>query len=312
MDLLSEIIRLNQNASSALRNKYYKKLNNLNLKDKCLHTNDFLALTENGEILGVIKDFLSSILCQKDIHELSKSILFAYHFTYRESEYQNPIFKKMIQIAKELVNELDNFSSDDKIIRLIDNYFAHFSIWNTMTEYEKIEDKFEVMTTFFFSYHKLKSLNNDLTPLLNQLLLMFEELRSKNNLFVIEGLLQRYNLVYGITELTVPLWQDINDYYLSSPDHCLIIMCIELRFHLLNNATNPESKRELFYDIDPESLLDIARKGSINSSEINKIINIFQTIILRDNFILEQYNDSFNDVVNFFRSAFNSIAANKN
>ena len=100
MDLLSEIVRLNQNTSKILRNKYYGKLNKLNLKDRCLHTTDFLQLADNCEVLNVIKDFLSTLLCQKDIHELAKSILFAYHFAYRETEYQNPILKKMINKSK--------------------------------------------------------------------------------------------------------------------------------------------------------------------------------------------------------------------
>ena len=282
MELYTEIIK--ESASQFNRDKeIIGKLNEIHLEQylDVLKNHQYLLLTENRSILHKMEAILKPVY-DNDPQKIARAILIAYYFSRYGTDESSELMDKLVYNAKRLVTAIKTNNSDQFTYQL-DRFFSYYLIWINKTAIEKNEVYISDLRKTIHGYlygiqHKLLTATKQ-DHMVSHMLTLYQTLYSRNKMYLFEGLLLSYTLVYQCPPIKDQLWKDINNEFARSIDQISVIMLAVLRHFLLEWVTNIEIKRMLFYEIDPCKLLEKCNKKILTRTEVGLIVIRIKTMM---------------------------------
>ncbi len=95
----------------------------------------------------------------------------------------------------------------------------------------------------------------------------------------IKKLLDCYEFLSVIEEIKAHIWQKINECYNKNRDTTIIIMIAELKSKTISITALVMSRKNIYYNIDIETLIKKVQNNSFEPKHLNNIFNIFESAL---------------------------------
>lgn len=330
-----EVINKIQKKSTALKisKKSLSSFKNLNLI-KIIDTNTYKSFMDFIELSNVIlatKNLLSEYYDNVDL-DMIHDILMAYCI----SSYPNEIFdiycsrseKKLMFYANKVVvlierlldniNKINELNKDikfmDEFYKVIDHYCSLYRTWKTKDILNDQTNIFEELLESMNLY-KLQSKISMKNNLENKIIAILEKLFQNDPNYAIQMLLFNYNKIKDLASITNVIWEKIYKIMLSNMDMIFLILVVELRIKIIPLLEHPNDRRDVYYGIDTEEIINDIRNNDLNIDQIQNTVNKLQNKVIKINekylyqTILFNDNDKENcrQIIYVFKNMFNSI-----
>lgn len=302
-----------------------RKFRDLKLSDTCRNTSyhSFQKLIQNNKYLAPTISFIEQYFDDVD-DDFATSILMAYCIsTYPDNlfdNYRSRFEQKLILSANRVVLYIErlltesNLSEDfhNEFFNIIDHYYSLYKIWKSKDSINKMSVIFdemkELINIFRFQSRKNILVNN--VNNCDNILKLLDELFDLNGKYATRILLHNYDIIKKIPNIELRFWEHVKSNYLENKEALFIILVAELRIRLIPLLTNPSDRKELYYSIDTEDIIDEVRSYEFTQKKSNKIIKILQNKVCIVN---KTYNkkdlDTYIDenIIDVFSGMFNAI-----
>lgn len=313
----------------------------INLKLNCITkkdtANSFLKLINNKDYIITTTKLLGEYFHDVDTN-MGTSVLMAYCiFSFSDtlfSSYKTRFEQKLVLSANKVViymNKLVNnthvseeFAND--FLHVIDHYYSLYKIWKSKDSINEMSNLFEDIqtTTNIIKYqNKINKINKtkkykesniiniNYDPLINSL----EKIFYLNSKYALRIMLHNYDIFDELPLFETTFWNKVKVIYPKHKDAMFVILVVELKIRLIQRLSDPLDRKEIYYKLDTENIIDKISAGSLSNSKIIKIINMLQnkTSKINSNFTYKELIDNKNkeiDIINIFSSMYNSSIVN--
>jgi hypothetical protein len=272
-----------------------KKITNQNSLTDCFKVINKIDYIRPISLL--VKEFFNN----ETSEEITNAILMSYCislftsdiFESYKSRFEQKLIlaaNKVVIILKKFVNGITEINQDfyKDFYSVIDNYFSLYRIW-------KSQDSLKILTKLFDQIQEKNKIMNiqlkkgiDIDIDSNKYLI--DQLFDTNSKYATRILLHNYS-IFNSSKIKEYIWQKIQKCYYLHQDEMFLIIVAELRIKLIPLLNNPSDRKEIYYSIDTEELIQIIRNSKLTNTKIAQIINIFGNKINKINKTF-----SFNDV----------------
>lgn len=272
--------------------KYDKITNFKNLKLKNINNlNDFFSLIKKDKYINATKDFLKQYFQDIDIIMVT-AIQMAYGISlfsdkifdsYKSRFEQKLIFaanKVMVIIEKLLESDNQNQKNEDisGFYSIIDNYLSLYKVW-------KSQDSIDSLTKLFNEFEKeLKIIKiqkrRSITINTKNSKDIIDKMFKIDAKYAVRILLHNYFIF--ITDIQEYFWKCVKTTYEKYPEIIFITLVTELKILLIPFLKNPNDRKQIYYNIDTEDLINKISDRGLDDDLIHEIISIFKKFILPD------------------------------
>jgi len=297
-----------------------KNFKSLNLNDisrtSSLETFIKIINTEKyiNNVTSLIEEYFDNI--DKD---MGISILMAYCI----SSYSNKLFdsyktkfeQKLILSANRVVLCIEKLLSNNKIpdeqnedfLNSIDHYYSLYKVWkskdsiNEMSRlFENIQDITNILKIQIIKKMPIGNYNCLFEPM--------DKLFDLNVKYAIRILLHNYNIFDRLSLFETKFWESVTSNYQKYKDAIFVILVVELRIQLIPQLINPQDRKELYYNLDTEDIINKIRNSDLDNHKIIKIINLLQnkTNKINESYKIKKltYKITDNELIETFQSMF--------
>ncbi len=308
------------------------KLNVLTKKDTM---DSFLKLVNDKNCITITTKLLSEYFYNIDTN-MGISILMAYCISSFSdtlfSSYKTRFEQKLILAANKVViymNKLVNNNSvtedfTHEFLNIIDHYYSLYKIWKSKDSINEMSNLFEnIQTTITILKYQIRkpvliTPNKPSISTINcdSLIDSLEKLFYLNAKYALRIMLHNYDIFDELLPFEIIFWEKVKILYPKYKDAMFIILVAELKIRLIQRLSDPSDRKDIYYKLDTENIIDKIRSGSLTNSKIIKIINMLQnkTSKINNNFICKELINSRDidtvDIVNIFSVMFNYSIVN--
>ncbi|QKF94108.1 hypothetical protein QKU48_gp0650 [Fadolivirus algeromassiliense] len=297
MEIACDILR--RSSISDRHKDIRKKFKELKLSDICRKSSysSFYKLINNEKYINTTMSLIEQYVDNVDT-EFSLSILMAYCIsaypdnlfdTFRSRFEQKLILaaNKVVLYLEKLITESE-LSSDfhDEFLNIMDHYYSLYKLWKSRDSINQMSIVFDEMKEAINIYRLQLKRNYTLTNY-DSIYLSLNELFNQNPKYATRILLHNYDIVRVIDAVEIKFWDKVREAYSRDKDAIFIIMVAELRIKLIPMLTNPIDRKELYYTIDTEEIINKVRAYDFTQDKIKKIMNTLQSkvAIVNPNYI---------------------------
>jgi len=311
------------NNNNPINTDYIRKFKSLDLigYTKKYNSNDYYSLINNKKNIKIAKNLFFNIINSKDNlnkDEISHNILKAYYITY----YSDDIFvggisnieNELLYSAKYTVSSIEDIvhtkkkfqckKTKDSLSNILDYYLSVYNIWISQDRisyiegiFENIKEKYQISQYLRISEKYIDDINHQIT---NMYLI--------NPYFSASILLDNYEILRISSQLYSNLWDVLKA---SSIDFNRIFLIIisALRIKLINLINIAEDRKDLYYKIDTDELVNKMRTEDFSTRDIEYVISIFvkKINIISPKFKINIDVTDNNLIIDLFCKMFNEI-----
>jgi len=310
MELVYEIITTKDANETDL--DIIKRLSEINLfeQQNKLTKDDYYNLIHDKTIQQLMYQFMNNIFNITDKCDINKSILMAYYINGYYNElfplYMTRLDEKIVKYSKKVVQYMQKIFTNQFIIknnfyRLIDHYYSLYNLWNSKNVIKSIDKKYEEFT------NSLQLLDSD------DSIFFINELFDIDIYLSLKVLITNYDKFYNKKSVNDYFWKRLINININDEYRIFIILLAELRKNIISISKNINTKKNLYYNVDIEDILDSIRNRTLTLEHINGIINIINIEInnlcnLNNN--CPYINNIIPDIINYMKYAFKIIIKN--
>lgn len=276
MELACDIIRENK--------KYYeckctaissfKKLNLCTLSKK-YESKKFINKI-NEELYLKTANNLISFLFENKNEDIGFSLLMVYYIT----AYKNSIFIpiktnfdiKLIEAAYSVMQCIDQlFDTNNNLTSEFNNYYSMYKTWTSKEPLNKINAIFDQIHDQIIA-HTVKKMSypNKVIPcLMNKMILIDDS-------FAIQLLLNNYNILNKVTSMDI-LWEKVKQQFPQKRNIIVLMLIAELRIKLLSILKTSSDKKDIYYNIDIENIINDMATHHFTPSKLNYLIKLLSS-----------------------------------
>jgi len=314
------------------------KLNVITKKDTM---DTFLKLVNNKNYITIATRLLGEYFHNIDTN-MGTSILMAYCISSFSdtlfSSYKTRFEQKLILSANKVViyiNKLVNNNSvtedfTHEFLNIIDHYYSLYKIWKSKDSINEMSDLFEnIQTTTNVLKYQIKknksitsiaSITSNISNKSNILPINYDSLTDSleklfylNAKYALRIILHNYDIFNELSSFEIKFWEKVKMLYPKYKDAMFIILVVELKIRLIQRLSDPSDRKDIYYKLDTENIIDKIRSGTLTNSKIIKIINMLQNKMskINDNFICKELTNSQDiDIIDIFSVMFNYSIVN--
>jgi len=162
--------------------------------------------------------------------------------------------------------------------------------------------------------HQYATIHQSLITNIDNLKMKIKLLFELNCLFATQILLHNYDSFKNIeTNNIYPfIWSQITNSYntTNAKENMILIIITELKIKLIKTLTNLTARKDLYYQIDTENIIEHIRNGSLNHDTINKIMAQLQAkthMINPEYQMVNLEKDYQKSIINIFANMYNFV-----
>jgi len=285
------------------KTKKFKNLNLESMSKKCNMTS-FIKTISSEKYVCVSMDFIKEYF-----DNVNEDIGLAVLMTYYISSYANHIFglyktkfdQKLLCAANQVILSIENMSID--FPNIFDNYYSLYKTWKSKDSITEMNNLFEHIYEIAKGIQIQKTKNNNYDT--SHLIKLMDNLFDFNSKYASKIILHNYELFDGLSEFKSHFWEKIKLTYKNDKDTLFVIIITELKIKLIPLLLNPVDRKEIYYGLDTENIINKIRTSEFDNAKKMEIINILQNKIKKIN---EKYiPDSTNNIISLFENMFEYI-----
>lgn len=338
MDLAYDIIKKkdlekNHEKNMSINNKLdsiflkFRKLDLLNLSNKLsfsnyinkINTYDFIN-TSNALVVHFFDNPSA---------DLGYSLLEAYYISKHGAnvikDLDDNINMKIILAANKVVTCLEKLKKsgkiDDKFYEIVDDYYSVYKIWKSLDKFRLIEEMHNEFINNVQIYNNIVNKidhKNTTAKIENRIIVLLEKIVTINSNYGIKKILENYKILENLMMIRNRVWFYIYNKLMHNDMQIIVILIVEIKTKLINKS-DIESRRELYYKIDTDNIVNCIRSNSLTPIVINKILQLlcekasritsekFDNIVMDDTWS-HRYNKQ---LIYCFKKLYNSINYDK-
>ena len=288
-----------------------KKINLLNESTK-LSKDQFYDKIKSNKYISIYNELMNIYFSDSATNNLGFIILMAYYisgytdkiFTNYKSSSENKLIlaaNKVVVYIEKLLNNA-NFGFDDEFYLSIDHYYSLYKLWESNGSIKKLCNIFdEIIELNKIKKYILKN-NNDYD---DKLMRLVQSMFNYNPNYTIHVILHNYEMIGGSKNVNTFFWDKVSYYFNKDRDTIFLIIIAELRNKLIFMLKNPSDRKDLYYNIDIENIINKIRNHDFSESDITSII----TVLLDKVYIIKNVHPNINkeDIINNFIFSYNII-----
>ena len=233
---------------------------------------------ENSNLKMQVFKILEPIFEGSD--EIAESVILAYYISSNprnitENFINSHLTDKLIYASNSLVAYIEytaNEDNEDEFYQVIDYYFSVYKTWKSKDVFIKIDSNYEKLEeNIKIQRMSEKSKNTDSDTLELKGLYLVDELFNINPKIATNKLLSNYSFVSANTSIKDRIWQNISEISTENVgyrDHFFLILVAELRIELIRKLKLSKDRKELYYKIDVEEIIQCIRNNSLRLSYV--------------------------------------------
>jgi len=315
-------------ASATHKHTNIKKFKSLNLSDISRKNNmeSFLKLVNSKKYVDITNEFMGEYFDNTN-KDTGISILMAYCI----SSYSDTLFdsyktrfeqkmilsaNKVVLLIEKLLNIQDNAFPDNfynEFLSTIDHYYSLYKIWKSKDSINEMSNLFENIQEIA-SIIKIQLVKHIPTDKYDFLINLMNKLFDLNPKYALRIMLHNYNIFSGLQLLETKFWDKVVTVYQLHKDAMFVILVVELRIRLIPLLLDPLDRKDIYYNLDTEDIINKIRNYDLDNKKIIEIINILQdkTKKINNNFINKQLSPNFQekDMILLFKYMFHSSFEN--
>jgi hypothetical protein len=303
-----------------------RKFRNINIIDIANTNNidNFLKKINTPKIIEISTEFIKEYFANNN-KDMGVSLLMAYYISsfseklfgsYKSRFEQKLNFaanKVVLYIEKIIANDTLSNDYNEEFMSSFDHYYSLYKIWKSKDSINEMSNMFQTLQELS-DIIKIEIKKNGKTTKYNYLEKLLVKLFQYNIKYAIRMFLHNYNIFYGLSSLENKFWELVNQYYDDYKDELFIILVAELKIRLIPYLNNVNDRKELYYDLDTEDIINKIRNHNLNNKSIYKIINILQnkTQKINNTYDVHKIKSKITnqDLVNIFKSMFSETLNN--
>ena len=300
-----------------------KKFKSLNLSE-ISRTNSlemFIKIINTPKYISAV-----TLLIEEYFNEIDEDMGLSILMAYCISSYSNKLFdlyktkfeqklilsanKVVLCIEKILLNNKPSSELTEEFLNIIDHYYSLYKIWQSKDSINEMSKLFENMQDIT-NILKIQILKKMLVVNYDSLFDSMNKLFDLNVKYAIRILLHNYDIFDGLQLFETAFWENVVSNYQKYKDAIFVILVVELRIQLIPQLTNPQDRKELYYNLDTEDIINKIRNYDLDNHKIIKIINLLQNKTNKINIEYEikkiTHKTTDNELIDVFKMMFHSI-----
>jgi len=276
--------------------------NKLNLMESIntLSYDDFINKIKIHSVLLTVYEFLQNYFNNIDMN-MSHDILMAYcissYANKMFSTYKSRFEQKLIIAGNTVVVDIERLIKQEsrrkksidhtfmkEFYEAIDHYCSLFKIWHSKDILNKQNEIFDelcdIIKIYKIQIKKGISINYNVY---DQSLICIDKMFQYNHNFAIQTLLHNYNIFnmdnvsdVNTNNIKEIIWTKTSDELLTNFNGIFIILVVELRIKLIPLLQTPTDRKDLYYNIDIENIVENVRNCNFDHTKINNILSLLQ------------------------------------
>lgn len=284
MDLISDIVCLNNiNIDSTVL--YNIKKSNLNNKAKHYNLQEFENYVNSNECKNTYIELSKCLFSNCNYNDIADSILKAYILKHYGKQlgswYENNYDKEMNYCSSIVVEGItdiircDKIEKNNKFILIMDYYYSLYQIWNSKINVNNITKKmnsiienvntYEIM--YIMDYKSVIELEKDIKKNINDLFNTYK-------FMALCILKDNYDKLGKFKEY---FWNNVKS--ISDNYHSCAIILEHIRNKLLESTTDVIEKKNIYYNIDIDDLINKIKIREIKDADIHSYIKLIYSIM---------------------------------
>jgi hypothetical protein len=213
---------------------------------------------------------------------ITKSIIFSYYISMNNNEdiekiYGTLIEDKLLFSSKSLVAFIEY--GDNNVRELLNKIDYHYSVYSAW----KKKDKFVNIDNYFcqleekIKIHRIINSRN-MRPVMDideSSVTIIRNMMVCEPKIAIKKLLSEYNAISSTPELSNYFWNQIKRTVHEDNEkieHIFLIMVAELRIMLIRKLKNSKDRKNIYYNVDIENIVDMMRDKQLTITEMKRIV----------------------------------------
>lgn len=256
-------------------------------------------------------------------NNISTAILMAYCIssysdvlfdTYKSRFEQKLIISanQVVAIIEKVLISKESFNHRQTLVSTVDHYYSLYKLWKSGESLGEMSKLFDNMTdiAILLSKKNNTNINKNLKILLTRL---FE----LNNNYALRIMLHNYDIFKNLTWFEEFFWQDIvyviynqisEDQNNDMINSMFVISVVELKIKLIQLLNNPADRKEIYYYLDSEDMIDKIRKSFFNFKNMVEVIQLLQNKIQKIDITFPIENEITKDnILKIIRNMFNVL-----
>lgn len=324
MEIACDILKKSITSTINKHDDLKKKFRSLNLSDISRKSNmdSFLKLINSKKYMDITNEFIEKYFDNAN-NDTGLSILMAYYISSYSDvlfpSYKTRFEQKLILSANKvvlLIEKLLHIQDDDfpdkfynEFLGTIDHYYSLYKLWKSRDSINEMSDLFENIQEVA-SIIKIQLRKQIPTDKYDYLITQMNTLFELNPKYALRIMLHNYNIFNGLQLFETKFWDKVVSVYQSNKDAMFVILVAELRIRLIPLLSNPLDRKDIYYGLDTEDIINKIRNYDLDNKKIIEIINILQDKIkkINNNFINQQitHKISEKDMILLFKNMFHS------
>ncbi|ARF09506.1 hypothetical protein Indivirus_1_129 [Indivirus ILV1] len=296
-----------QSKKIIIENKIKDKFTKLNLQS-ISSLNNFLNNIKKDKYIKTTNLLLSQYF-QDVQRDMSEAILMAYCISLFSNElfntYKSRFEQKLILAANKTVLEINklliNSDSPSELYHVIDHYISLYKVWKSQDSIDKLSKVFEEIQNNIkvMNIQKNKGIKINISKSKE----LFDKLFIQNPKYAIRILLHNYKIFNNFNDLEEYFWDCVQTVFLKYFDTIFITLISELKILVIPLLMNPYDRKNIYYTIDTEELIQKISNSCLTHNDISYIINEFNNNIkkINSNFIFDSIVVDKFDIIKSFK-----------
>jgi len=295
-------------------NNILEQIINLDLQNKQnkLDKDDYFKIIENQNNINLIQQFMNNIFNINDKNNIGKSILTAYYL----SGYSNEIFQlymttrdeKIVKYSHKIVEYMENLFSTKNIdifeLSLIDRFYSLYNLWISKNTIKKIDKEYEDFIYILKNYDKLEK----------QFLAIekMDQIFNIDKYLALKTFIDNYKFFYNFDKINNHFWKTVkyieNNNNSTNKYRVFVICLAEIRRKIISQSKNINTKKNMYYNIDIEDIINSIRDNSFTIDHILVITKIINNEIKNNyNISIINIKNYEKDIIRYIKDIFDNI-----
>lgn len=286
MEIACEVLKKSSSINT-LKNisKVQKKFKQLNLcsASKKLGSTSFMKMISDKKTIIVAKEFLSQYF-ENVNDDMGFGLLMGYYIV----SYHNNIFgdyiskmeNKLIISASKLINiiniQVNEQQQHRELTNLFDVYYSLYKVWQSKDSITSMTESFETIKEITHVMN-CKSKKDYTHILIDRIDIMF----NIHPTYTTRIILHNYNIFNNMLAFKTHFWNKFKE--IKDKDTAFVIAVVELKIQLIPKLTDPKDRKNIYYNIDTENIINQISTSTFTHSKKHEIINILESTIKKVN-----------------------------